>query len=271
MCHKILCISRSEVFSPQSVERAFSMISATSQALRQVGFAVEVRKETELQDFSGFDAILSMGRALETLRLLSQAQKAGIPVLNHPSSVALCGARYQLLSTLHEVVPIPHFGLVQGTATPPFSYWLKADGYTTTAFPVQKCPAHSPIVASLLPRCLYMQHVEGTLVKFYGVLHTDFFEACVVSSDISQKTTVGKSATSEIPFKSLSNAFQTSLKDLAEQAAKRVMLDIYGGDAVIDDQGCLWLIDLNDWPSFSFCQNQAAKAIVQRVSQVLGK
>jgi hypothetical protein len=42
-----------------------------------------------------------------------------------------------------------------------------------------------------------------------------------------------------------------------------VSLDIYGGDAIIDKDGRIYIIDFNDWPSFSRCREDAAKAIAK--------
>ena len=36
---------------------------------------------------------------------------------------------------------------------------------------------------------------------------------------------------------------------------------IYGGDVIIGSDGIARLIDLNDWPSFSACREEAADAI----------
>ena len=41
---------------------------------------------------------------------------------------------------------------------------------------------------------------------------------------------------------------------------------IYGGDAIIADDTA-YLIDLNDWPSFSACREDAAKAIAQLIKK----
>ena len=36
---------------------------------------------------------------------------------------------------------------------------------------------------------------------------------------------------------------------------------IFGGDAILDDHGCFHFIDLNDWPSFRICRDDAARAV----------
>jgi hypothetical protein len=42
-------------------------------------------------------------------------------------------------------------------------------------------------------------------------------------------------------------------------------LDVYGGDWIVQTDGTPVLIDLNDWPSFSPCREEASEAIAQRI------
>ena len=44
---------------------------------------------------------------------------------------------------------------------------------------------------------------------------------------------------------------------------------LYGGDAVVSSEGDIRIIDFNDWPSFSACRDDAAKAIAARIHQML--
>jgi hypothetical protein len=56
-----------------------------------------------------------------------------------------------------------------------------------------------------------------------------------------------------------------ALRALAFQAARRLSLDIFGGDVVIDPSRRPVLIDLNDWPSFAPIRDRAARAIAGHV------
>ena len=46
-----------------------------------------------------------------------------------------------------------------------------------------------------------------------------------------------------------------------------VGVEVFGGDAIIDEQGRFYIIDFNDWPSFSRCREEAAMAIAQCVAK----
>ena len=54
---------------------------------------------------------------------------------------------------------------------------------------------------------------------------------------------------------------ETRMRALAEAGAAALELEVFGGDCVRDVNGSLWLIDLNDWPSYARCRFEAAEAI----------
>ena len=57
-------------------------------------------------------------------------------------------------------------------------------------------------------------------------------------------------------------AFDVSaLQSEVERLAQLVGIEVYGGDAIIDRDGRFYIIDFNDWPSFSRCRDEAAEAI----------
>jgi len=55
------------------------------------------------------------------------------------------------------------------------------------------------------------------------------------------------------------------LNTLARQASEVLGLDIYGGDCLVTADGTLYLIDINDWPSFRGCRPVAATHIAQHI------
>ena len=93
---------------------------------------------------------------------------------------------------------------------------------------------------------IIQQHIEGDLVKFYGVEGTPFFHCHSQSAthyDFNPDT----------------------LRLIAGRASATLRLPIYGGDAIVTPEGAIFVIDFNDWPSFSTCRPQAATAIAQRL------
>ena len=79
---------------------------------------------------------------------------------------------------------------------------------------------------------LVQDHIEGPVVKFYGVGQQRFFRAYLESS--------GEEVTSRMD----------SLRAVAAHAAAVIGVEVYGGDAVLTEANGPVLIDFNDWPSF---------------------
>lgn len=55
--------------------------------------------------------------------------------------------------------------------------------------------------------------------------------------------------------------FQQSLYGATEALTSLINIKVYGGDAIVQADGSFKIIDFNDWPSFSPCRQEAAKAI----------
>ena len=106
-------------------------------------------------------------------------------------------------------------------------------------------------------------HVKGDVVKFYGVEGTGFFRYYYSGDD-----TETKFGDEERNGKPRYYSFSSSnLQADAEKLACLLQTPVYGGDAIIQEDGCYVIIDFNDFPSFSRCREEAAKAIVRRMKQ----
>ena len=100
-------------------------------------------------------------------------------------------------------------------------------------------------------------HVVGDLVKFYGVGEGRFFRYYYPTDDGASKfgDECRNGAACHYPFD------EEALRREAERLAEAVGVSIYGGDAIVRADGSFCLIDFNDWPTFSPCREEAAKAI----------
>ena len=107
------------------------------------------------------------------------------------------------------------------------------------------------------------KHIVGDLVKFYGVRGTNFFFHFYPEenqhSKFGNEFINGK--TQHYPVSA------DHLKNIAELAANVLNIDIYGGDAIITPDQSIYLIDMNDWPSFAPCRELAAPVIAQRICE----
>jgi hypothetical protein len=56
-----------------------------------------------------------------------------------------------------------------------------------------------------------------------------------------------------------------ALTAVAERVSALLGVDVYGGDAVVGDDGKITIIDFNDWPSFRTCTVGAAQKIADLI------
>lgn len=106
-------------------------------------------------------------------------------------------------------------------------------------------------------------HVKGDLIKFYGVRHTPFFR-------YGYPTDLGQTKFGLEQYNGGAHHYTFSVDQLrtdVDRLAEKLGVDVYGGDCIVREDGSYCLIDFNDWPSFSWCQKEAAEAIAELVKQ----
>lgn len=256
---KVLAILRAEQFSPNSVEKDRAVMMATVALLRAKGCEVTVLSETELcsDDISqgDYSAVLSMGRLPSTLR---QLQAMAVPVVNSPEGVARCAR-----SRLEEIMAAAQ--IPTAPAEGEKGYWLKrGDAAAQSKGDVVFTPDRVALEREIekfrqrgIDEYTVSAHVEGDVVKFYGVLGTGFFRYYYPTDDGDTK--FGDEARNgramHYPFETM------NLQQASERLAVAVGVAVYGGDCIVRKDGTFCIIDFNDWPSFSRCRAEAAEAI----------
>ncbi len=268
----ILIIKRNAVFSPNSSHKDAAIIDAVCTQLQQKGHKTKIIDEFEILTYSEQppDYVISMARHPQVLDLLESWEKMGTLVLNSAKACKNC-YRATLTRCLDENIPTPKSTIIS-TKTDNIHnihwikeglFWIKrADFQTMQSSDVIRPHTFEEanlILQSYAKRGIFhaviSEHIEGSLIKFYGVYGTSFFYWHVPKEDKFGNT---------INSSDIVNDFnQDELENIANCAAESIELDIYGGDAIIDAKGGIYIIDVNDFPSFSSCRNQASKAIVQ--------
>ena len=277
----ILGISRSPRFSPNSADRDNAIFSAVAARLMHIGHEVSVIAEdvfvaVELEEF---DAVFSMARGADVVRQLCEAAAAGKPVLNAPEALLKASRAALTACFLEHDIPQPR-SLCLATDSPDvpsgisFPLWLKrGDACAQSAADVcfiEDAEALRRALADFRARdietAVASQHAEGDLVKFYGVEGTDFFHF-LYPTEGEGFSKFGLEARNGVPHHFPFDA--APLKRIADRAASVSGLTVYGGDAIVQADGSILIIDFNDWPSFSPCRRPAAKAIAQRLVKSL--
>lgn len=276
----VLAIGRAERYSPNSVDKDAAVLEGVCRILRSKGMTVStVSEDVFLEGGNGkgdgdagsfadggnksYGIYVSMGRHAETLRFLRQRQAEDAVVVNNPDGVALCCRRKELNDRLREAgVPLPPDEGSHG-------YWLKrACGVAESKNDVRYAATHDEMVdlrremaGEGIGDVLVQAHVEGDLVKFYGVSDEDFFRIYYPGDDGQWK--FGDEQRNGKP--SHYNFDIRRLHDTVEKAASTIGVGVYGGDAIVTADGNFVIIDFNDWPSFSRCRDEAAAAIAEHI------
>lgn len=282
MKQHILGISRAPQFSPNSEERDAAIFAALTSRLERKEYAVDIISEdlvTEV-DLADYDLVFSMARGRNVLSILSQAEQSGLPVINSATRLLQLsrGSLIQLLQQ-HDL-PLPHIQLCELTSsqiiTPRIAYpfWVKrvdacAQQKGDVSFVNGEAEYQTVIKRfreSNIASYVIEQHIKGDLVKFYGVEGTAFFHVSYPTESANGFLKFGLEQANGQP--SHFNFNESALKQTADEAAQLTGMTVYGGDAIITSTGQFRIIDFNDWPSFSPCRREAAKAIAERISHI---
>lgn len=287
----IVGIYRASQFSPNMEDSDAAILNAVADRLRQSGHEVTCvrereerlrpkndiaceasvkREEIEL-DLEGVDVVLTMGRLMSTLDLLQEVESKGVKVINSSIAIRHCERKQFTQILMDEDVPFAQSRVFQSSDNITwdlFPCWLKkGEGYAEVAEDVVFVRNAEELAAQVdrmrqrgIATLVVSQHLEGDLIKFYGVRGAGFF-FWFYASDRPDK--FGNN-----PINHQAQGYRFSERELQEicnHAATVIGLEVYGGDCVVSDDGTIQLIDINDWPSFSRCREQAAEKIIRLI------
>jgi hypothetical protein len=112
-----------------------------------------------------------------------------------------------------------------------------------------------------IKRAVINRHLEGDLVKFYGIAGSNYF----------YWFRPYESGHSKYGYEAINGPAHNvkfdaeELKRICAKAAEIMDVKIYGGDCIIGYDGSLSIIDFNDWPSFAPCRAEAAPYIAKEI------
>ena len=279
--YHIAGISRAPIFSPNSVDKDGAIFLAVLQRLESLGHQVRVYQEDDLlQDVVQEKYIFNMVRSHKAVAKLKELETLGVVTVNSGFGIENCGRELMTMLFSQYGIPQPQSvvcDLQQGSMFQvPSSlfqekYWVKrADGCTTQPDDVifVNEPRALPNVLDDfrqrgIQKVVISEHLQGDLIKFYGVAGMDFFHWFY--PNLSHHSKFGLEEVNGAPIGISFDAGE--LQTLCGRAASVLGVDVYGGDAVVAADGTISIIDFNDWPSFAPCREDAAKAIAQAIMQ----
>ena len=269
----IVGIYRASQFSPNMEDSDAAILNAVADRLRQSGYVVTCVHEERLvkTDVEAADVVLTMGRLTSTLNLLQEVESEGVKVINSPIAIRHCERKRFTQILMDEDVPFAQSRVFQSSDNITwdlFPCWLKkGEGYAEVAEDVVYVRNADELAVQVdrmrrrgIATLVVSQHLEGDLIKFYGVRGAGFFFWSYASDRPD------KFGNNPINHQTQGYRFsEQALQEISNHAATVIGLDVYGGDCVVSDNGTIQLIDINDWPSFSQCREQAAEKIIRLI------
>ena len=272
-----LGIFRERAHSPGRETDDAEILRLTGKRLEAHGWEV-ILKEADALNGPAEPAprfVFLMCERLGALGHLRGWEATGVPHVNSPAAV-LNTYRERMVAQLAEAgVAFIASRLVSTEAGAPAvepgnPVWVKrADVHNTQAGDVVRADTTAEVGAALaglaargIPRAVIQPHVDGDLVKFYGI-----------------GTGRGPGG---VPrwFRWFYHRDQqlaghrfdaTALGALVRRAAVALGLEVWGGDAIVTAGGDLTLIDVNAWPSFALYRDEASAAIAGHLAERFGR
>lgn len=273
---RIAAIRRSPEFSPNSEANDAAVFSELVEQLRASGHEVTDYSEAGFgTKYSDEPVVVHMARRAETLHRLRELEAAGCFVLNSPLAIDNCG-RVPMTRLLLEAGILTSETIIHSIGDDiagilDSKIWVKrGEGHSMCRADV--CLIHnkaqlSGVLSEMAVRgiasVVLSPHIEGDLVKFYGVSDTGFFHWFYPDSFNHSKfgLEAANGAVRGNPFAA------KKLEELCRRVADILHLSVWGGDAIVSADGGIHIIDFNDFPSFRPCREEAASAIVSLVNK----
>jgi hypothetical protein len=270
-------IRRDSRFSPNHTGNDNAIFELTTQCLKNLGFQVTEYFESACVHEIQATNIFSMAREPLVAQMLQMKEDKGAIVINSGYGTENCYRSNMTRLLMQSDVPIPASIIVDSRHFSPDcfknlgekNFWIKRGDFHAihkedVSF-VRNAEEGIDLIREYARRdietVVICKHIDGDLVKFYGVRNTGFFywfyPVDVNHSKFGYEAVNGK--VQDIPFQ------LDMLKFAASQAASLLKIEIYGGDAIITPEGFIYLIDMNDWPSFAPCREQAAPVIADYI------
>ena len=279
---KIAGIMRAGAYSPNHIGNDTAIFNATAEQLRKRGCLVNVYSEDQF-NAQGVDepVILNMFREWDSIKKLQELEDEGRIVINSGYGIENCTRERMTRILMGNGIPYPDSLIVNTNENVKSqlkksgfkSCWIKRGDFHAMHKEDVSYVRHVDEAQEVLQeyflrgikRAVINVHLDGDLVKFYGVKDTPFF-FWFYPFDLGHS----KYGWEEVNGKSQGIKFsEDTLKDICHRAADELDIEVYGGDCIVSPEGEIRIIDFNDWPSFAPCREDAAPQIAKRVLSII--
>lgn len=275
----IVGVSRGNEYSPNHVDNDAAIFQKVVEELKVLGCEVETHAESDFVHCGiRADIIFNMARDRATIARLKTLEDEGALVINSAYGIDNCVRKPMTELLLKHRVPHPRSYIID-TATSfdedCYPCWIKR-GDSHAMVKEDVCYVTSKeeaerVLADFrnrqIPTAVINEHLQGDLIKFYGVQGTDFFYWFYPSPCSHSKFGLEKinGVAKGIPFD------EEALKQYSDRAAEVLHVPVYGGDCVVSADGEMKIIDFNDWPSFARCREEAGVKIAECIYKLAEK
>ncbi|MDE5983214.1 MAG: hypothetical protein K2G92_08915 [Duncaniella sp.] len=275
---KIAGIMRAGAYSPNHIGNDAAIFNVTAEQLRKRGCEVKVYSEEQLCAGEVTEPIiLNMCREQRSIAILQQKEDNGDLVINSGYGIENCTRERMTRILVGSNIPYPESLIVNTNEVVKdamikagFSRcWIKRGDFhamhkedvSYVRHPEEAQEVLQEYFLRGITRAVINRHLEGDLIKFYGVYGTPFFFWFYPFDEGHSK--YGHEA---INGKARGIKFDLDhLVSICNSAAEALDVKIYGGDCIVSPEGEIRIIDFNDWPSFAPCRNEAAPYIAKAV------
>lgn len=273
---KIAGIMRAGAYSPNHIGNDAAIFNIVAEQLRKRGCEVTIYSEEQL--IAGEvkeDIVVNMCREQRSILILQRMQDEGRLVINSGYGIENCTRERMTRILLGSNIPYPTSLIVDTdenviTRLREGGYsrcWIKRGDFHAMHKEDVSYVRHIQEAQEVLQeyflrgikRAVINQHLEGDLIKFYGIQDSPFFywfypfEAG--HSKYGLEAINGKPR--ELPFD------KDYLRKICTEASEALEVKIYGGDCIVSPDGHISIIDFNDWPSFAPCRLEAGPYIAK--------
>ncbi len=275
-------IQRSTHFSPNHIGNDAAIFNGVADYLRAKGYPVTVCTEQELISLpDNPQYAFAMLREPAAIRRMQQWELEGCRCVNSAFGIENTGRESMTKRLIEHHIPYPDSIIVQTNEQiidmlekrGLRSCWIKRSDFHAIHREDVAYARHAREVQGLLTeyalrgidRVVINEHLEGDLIKFYGVTGTTFFHWFYPNEKNYSKFGLEKinGKTKAIPFDG------AQLHELCLQAAQVLQLIVFGGDCIVSPDGIIHIIDFNDWPSFAPCRSEAIPVIGEKIIEQL--
>lgn len=273
---------RAGAYSPNHIGNDAAIFNAAADELRKRGCIVDIFSEERfIESDIDADVVLNMCREQASIAKLQSLEDKGVIVINSGYGIENCTREKMTRLLMGHGIPYPDSLIVNTNESVGrelveagfSSCWIKrGDFHAMHKEDVSYCRHIEEAQDMLQEYCLrgirravINRHLEGDLVKFYGISGQPFFywfyPFDMGHSKYGYEAVNCKSQ--GIPFS------EDYLREICQKASDTLEVKVYGGDCIVDQDGSIRIIDFNDWPSFAPCRKEAAPFIAKCVLKTI--